>query len=561
MKITFKKDNFKNLSLEKIGRFLVNLGSKTLSQIFVLFVVLIGINIISQKYFLRLDLTETKLYTLSQGTKDIITSLDQNVTIEMYYQEDIPPQLIKTRQDIIDLLGEYKRYSQGKLEFTVKDPNDPNFETQAKEAGLSEERYAAYLQKEEKYHAVSGFLGLSIQYKDKQEVINRLTDENVLNLEYEISSRIYKISTDDKQTVGFLTGHGEKGITGEYREIADLLRDQFNVEEVSIADGSPIDPEKVKVLVIGGPKSEFSQRDLFELDQYLLRGGRVLVLADQYNLPGQAPTMTQNENNLNEFLSHYGVEIEKSLVLDEASLPLQGYIFYPYFVRAESGNINKENPALTNLNTVSFLWASPIVQVGENENISFTSLIETTSKAWTEQGQTIDVDYTRNFLPTSEQKQFDLAVLVEGKVESKFKDSEIPELQQTQSEPASQMPLETGPQDNQEEITDKRTDETPRVDSGEDIKLVVVGDSEVPWEIQQGMEQNPIFVQNIVEWLSNADALLSIRSKNIQTRTLRTVTEGEKLLVKIANVSFVPLLLIIAGIGYNVWRKKRKSIV
>jgi ABC-2 type transport system permease protein len=100
MQIKIKKPQ---LSPTKFLKLFIAIGSNTLAQIFVLVAALIAINIFSQKYFLRLDLTETQTYTLSQGTKNILNSLEDTVTIKTYFSEDLPPDVIPVIQNIKDI--------------------------------------------------------------------------------------------------------------------------------------------------------------------------------------------------------------------------------------------------------------------------------------------------------------------------------------------------------------------------------------------------------------------------------------------------------------------------
>ncbi len=544
MKITIRKPKLqktKKISLNNVWHFLVNLGSNTLSQIFVLFLILIGINIISQKYFFRFDLTETKLYTLSPGSKNIISSLDDKVKIELYYHDDVPPNLIDTRQSIIDLYNEYVRFSKGKIDFEVKNPKAENFSNDAKSSGLTEVPYETYSPDEGKYYATYGYLGAAIKYKDKKEVINKIDDSNIKNLEYETSALLYKLTHEEKVKIGFLTGHSEYDINYEYKNVKELLEKQFSLEEVSISNGQPIDSEQIKVLVIASPKSDFSQRDIFELEQYLLKGGRILLLVDQYDLPTQSTFVSKRDTNINEFLEKFGINVSESLLLDKSFTPLQGFYVYPFWVLTQKENLENSNPALSNLDSVTFFWASPIKIINSDNSKKITPLVKTTTESWEVFGDTIDVDYFQNFKANLNLKQSIISVLIEGKHVNSFKDQEIPK-------------IESGEED-------KRPADLEIVNENDDIKFVVIGDGEFVYGQGSGLEQNKILFMNLIEWLSNSDELIAIRSKNIETRSLLRINESEKNLVKVANITFVPFVLIIFGIIYNSIRRKRKSLV
>jgi len=543
MKVRIGKPKL-SLNLKSISAFFVNLGSKSLSQIFVLFIILLSINLISQKFFIRFDLTDTKTYTLSNGTKTLISSLPETVTLRVFFSDNIPPDLIQVRKDVKDLYEEYQRYSKGKIKLEIKNPKDENFSQEATTAGVPEVQYQEY--SKDKYAIAQGFLGASISYKDTNESIKLISQSNINNLEYETTSRIYKLTKENKINIGFLTGHGEKSIYGEYAKIAEYLGTQFNVETVELNEGIPIDPNKIKVLVIAAPTSNFTERDKFEIDQYIMLGGRVVFLADQYQLEYQSSTMTKVENNINDLLKNYGIEVSNSLILDESFLPLQYIFTYPYWILTQKENLDSDNPALSQLDTLVLFWANSLNEAKTNDNQRFTKLIQTTKKAWEQTGESISVDPNQDFF-TGNQKQYTLAYLVEGKQTSLFLDKEIPALETISGEDSTP-------------VVDKRTSDYPRINDIEDAKIVVISDSDfITDDFQGGSEQNPSFFLNLVDWLSNSNELIELRSKNIITRSLENISESQKTLTKSVNLLAVPILLASFGIAYNIFRKNKKS--
>ncbi|MBU0975373.1 MAG: GldG family protein [Patescibacteria group bacterium] len=535
MEVKIKKPK---LNTNNITRTFIDLGSNTLIQIFVLFVALIGINLISQKYFLRIDLTETKVYTLSKETKNILSNLEEQITIKAFYSANVPPDLISVRQDMIDTFQEYVRYSNGKVLLEIKNPDDENFKSEATEAGVPEVQYQEF--SEDKYEIANGFLGAAISYKDQTEAIELITEKNIQNLEYEISSRIYKMTHENKLKIAFLSGHGEKSSYTDYSQVTKVLETQFDIQTISLEDGKPISPEEVKVLVIAGPTEEFSKRDLFEIDQYILRGGRVVYLADQYVMGGgDGMSVSLTQSNFADFISNYGVKVNDAMLLDESYLPLQGLFVYPFWVQTQEENLSAGHPTLSYIDSLVFFWPGSVSENKTNEEQSITSLIKTTNKAWTKTGEMISIDPSQMFI-TGDQQQYNLVLLVEGKQVSAYKDKKIPKLGG--------------------DAEDARTEKDQRVNEITDGKIVVIGDSDfIVDDFVQGSEQNIIFFANLVEWLSNSNELIAIRSKNVVTRTLKVISEDQKTLVKAANISLIPIVIITSGVSYNIFRKKRKS--
>ncbi len=539
MEINIPKLQLKKLSFAKIGLFFVKIGSKTGAQFLALFAILIILNLISQQAFIRIDLTENKVFTLSEGTKSIIQNIDEKVTITTYFSDNVPPEVLQTIRNTHDLFSEYERFSNGKVDFQIKNPQDDDFKTKAQEAGIPEVQYSELA--EDKYEVAQGFLGAAVTYKEKTEAVELITPDNFSSIEYETSSRIYNLTTDTKPKIGFLSGHGEKSITTELSLINEVIKRQFETEEVNFSDGKPLDPEKTKVLVIVSPTEPLSQRDLFEIDQYTLKGGRVLVLSDLYTLGTQSPTLEKSKSNINKLLAPYGAKVESKILLDESFSPIvSGFqqISYPFWVLAQNENMDRSNPALVNLESAVFYWANPITNQSAGDQ-QFIELINSTDKAWTREGASVLVE-AKDFNPTNQQ-QYTLAAMISGKQESIFKGKDIPQLSGKNAK-------------------DKRTSRDKRVDITDDVKVIVIGDADfITDQLIQNSEQNAILFLNLVEYLASSDDLINIRSKAYQERPLRAISTSERNLVKGFNVAIIPILLVPAGLAYNAWRRKRES--
>src|SRR4030042_2912677 len=125
MKKINKKIKLKK-SMIKIWNILIKIGSNTIAQFLLLFFTLLVVNIVSQKYFIRFDLTENKLYHLSEGTKNIINSYDDTLTITLFFSDNLPPDIIPITRDIKDIFDEYVRFSNGHVAFNIKNPKEVN---------------------------------------------------------------------------------------------------------------------------------------------------------------------------------------------------------------------------------------------------------------------------------------------------------------------------------------------------------------------------------------------------------------------------------------------------
>lgn len=537
-KPSFSKESLKNLNYKKTfsGKFvLVILG-----------LAILVVNYLSFNYFVRLDATDSQLFSLSPATKSILSEMSDSVAIEVYFSDNTPPNLLEPKQNVLDLLEEFAKSSNGKVTLDIKDPSSSEFETTATTRGIRQIQYSEY--QDDKFSVAQGFLGIAFVKEDEVEAIPVISTLD--NLEYEAVSRIVKLTEDRDVVIGFLSVTPQptdeeselllQNESSSYTEVRGLLERQYITEDVSFANGEPLDPEKAPVLVIISPEAALSERDLFEIEQFMFKGGRVLILEDLLQLSASSPILTKSESNLNEFLENYGLEVETKVLLDESFTPITSQatrIAYPFWILVGGQGINSEMPPFTGLESLTFPWANPIKK-DEKSDLTYTELLKTTEFGWVEEGEFVNIDF-QEFSPTN-QKTYTLGYLVEGKAKTRFEDGKIPSLEGDDN------------RDNDDEIL-KETD---------NLKLVVVGDADFVSDNFFGVnEQNPVMFLNLVEWLANADDLSSVRSKVITTRPLSAVDSETKTIYKSVNSALVPVLIALSGFTYLRSRKNRKSSI
>lgn len=551
LKLNIKKPEF---SFEKIKQadyrgFIKRLFSgRSLLILLIAFIVLI--NYLSLSYFIRLDATDTQLYSLSPATKEIISNLSDEVVIEVFFSDNTPPNLLEAKQNVLDLLEEFAKASGGKIKVDIKNPTSSDFETLANSRGIQQIQYSEY--SDDKFLVAQGFLGLAFVKGDSVETIPVITSLD--NLEYEVTSRIMKLTKSQEIKVGFFTKQAETkdGLDGvgtgasgsvfdNYSDIRELLERQYLTGEVDLSLGKPIDPKEFPVVVVVAPKSALSQRDFFELEQYAFNGGRLLVLEDLFRLSFNMPILSKTGSNLNEFLKNYGLEVESKVLLDESFTPIISQntkIAYPFWILVGGDGINSEIPPLNELSSVTFLWANPIKKE-EKTGLEYTELFNTTKFAWTETGESIDIDF-KDFKP-ADQKKYTVSYMVKGSAKSQF--SEIPALES-----------KTG--------NDARVDKDNVLTKTENFEMVVIGDADFVADNFMGAnEQNSVMFLNLIDWLSNAEDLSSIRSKSITTRPLATLDTDTKAIYKVVNSAVAPVSIALFGLIYLKRRKSKPSAI
>ena len=521
----------------KLSRKIKQQSNLTVTVIIVL-AILVVVNILGGMVFHRFDLTENKTYSLSKTTKQSLKSLDDLVTIKVYLSKELPNRLLVLRQEVVDFLSEYENVSGGKIKVQFTDPQgDSQAEQEAMMYGIPPLQFS--VQEEDKFQVSSGYIGLAVVYSDKSESIPVIS--SLENLEYDLTTAIYKVSQTQIPTIGFLTGHGEISLMEEAEVVQKELEKLYQVMEVDITDGSFID-QSVQTLVIAGPKEELSERELFIIDQFLMSGHSVLFLVDQVDI-GDNLMASVNQTGLEKLLEHYGVRVNNDLVMDSSNeiasfRTTQGgfYVNYPFWIKARRDFFDLENPVVNKLEAISLPWTSSVELIlektGENK---ISELIKSTPKSML-QSDPFNLDPQQPFEVVPEElTQSTLAIAVSGKFNSYFNDKEPP------------MVEEEGVSVSENVIS--------QTDNG---RIIVLGNARfMNNQFIQQFPYNLVFLQNAIDSLTLDESLISIRSKQPTNRPLEEVSKEKKMALRYVNVFGVTVLVVLLGLIRFVIRKRK----
>lgn len=338
--------------------------------------ILVLVNVISAGTFVRLDLTEGKEFTVSSATRGILRDLEDLVTITMYISEELPPQLSTLRRQISDILDEYRSYGRGKVQIDFVDPaKDPELEQRLRTLGIPQ--ITAQTLAKDQFQSVNIYLGMHISYLDKQEIIPVVQD--TYTLEYELTSAILKVSLDKDYVVGVLTGPTEHDLNKDLTNLKTLIQQQFRVRTVALRDGESEVPPEIDLLIVAGP-SRITDGVKYRIDQYLMRGGRIIFLMDEVRIPQDGGLQALPvHSGMQDLLAHYGVRVQKALVLDrlsETATFTSGFIRYtlpyPYWTKAVPDLLNSEHPITNRLESLTLPWVAPLeldVEIGPGDPI------------------------------------------------------------------------------------------------------------------------------------------------------------------------------------------------
>lgn len=491
--------------------------------------ILIIVNVLASFFPVRMDLTENKAFTLSGVTKKTVKSLDDLITIKVFLSENLPARLLPIKQKIKDTLGEYEKIAGGKLRITYTDPkNNQELISQAESLGIPQLRFSDV--QNDKYSVSTGFLGMAILFGDRKEAIETVSENT--NLEHDVTSAIKKLSEKNAAKIGITSGHGESDQT-KVSYLRPLLEKDLSTTEVAISDKddqSFID-ESVSTLLLINPTQKFSDRALLTIDQFLMKGGSLVLLLDPINVSGNLQP-SANATNIGELIQNYGIKVNNDLVLsadNEVANFSTGYTAfitpYPFWVRILAAGFNQSYSATSNIDTTVFPWVSSITtDKNRAGTATITELIKTSPRSFLQTGS-INLDPSREVNPKEEDlKEFTVAALVSGKLGSAVRSSE--EIKKT-----------------------IRKGETLLEQGSKDARIIVFADSDFVTDyFIRRYNGNAALLLNTVESVSSDTSLSEIRNKGSNFKPLRELSDSMKALTKWSNIIGLPILISIVGL-------------
>ncbi len=451
----------------------------------------------------RLDLTSGRLYSLSGATVETLRGLPDNVTIKLYASKALPPEVETSFRDIKDTILDYQTFGNGRVKAIVKSPADgPQGQQEIQSAGIRLVQFNVVSQDE--YKVKQGYLGLTVEYKNKKEAIPFI--DKTGDLEYQLTRMIRKMSRTKRKKVAFLGGHEGRTEAPAAEQGAGpdnwrrLIGEEYDVTDVKIEPGRQI-PADVGTVVIFGPKTAATKDEVKALSAFLRRGGSVLALIDALEVDTNMMTVKPNEGDFKAFLAKYGLAVEPKLLFDlranqmiNAGGPGNNFLMpYPFWMRVGPAS---ENTIVRDVGAVTFPWGQPVRSIRRGQKL--TPLLATSQFAGAQ---------TKNF-------------------------SIAPDPDMTVG---------------REKLARRVVAAARRLPGGG--RLIVVGDSDFLTDrfIGAPQSQNAVFGLNAVDWLSQDASLARIRSKGNQVRPLVFPSEAVRDLVRYLNLIGVPLAVAAFG--------------
>lgn len=415
------------------------------------------INYIGSFVFTRFDFTSEKRYSLTDATVEQLETLEDIIFVRVYLEGDLPADYKRLRDATKELLDEFRAYAPTNIQYEFIDPSASEDEDtrvavyrELTQQGL---RYNNIRFKEgDTYSEKIIFPGAIFTYRDKEVPLQLLksklgvSEEVMLNnsiqqLEYEFSSTIRKLIRYRPKNIAYITGHGELN-DYESADIINTLGDFYGIQKVAI--NGRLDALKTfDAAIIAKPDSVFSEKDKFIIDQFIMRGGKIMwlvepVFASMDSLRTASTTMGIPLNvNLADQLFRYGVRLNSDLIQDLQALPIPivtGYVgnqpkqeFFPWYYFPLAAPFSA-HPVVKNLDAIKTEFASTIDTLPK-KGVKKTILLS--SSPYTKVVRT-PVRISFNMLREEpDERQFNkgtkaVAVLLEGVFSSNF-NNRIPE--------------------------------------------------------------------------------------------------------------------------------------
>jgi len=552
---------------------------------------------------LEYDLTSAikKVVSGFQNIDAVLATLENPAQMTLYYTPSTLPEALQNAPSIIQSVADdITSTANGKFAYDIVNIEEGAISPQELSDQYGISPYYADIFGMKPY-----YLHLVISAGDKVSAIFPSGDFSDANIRTQIESTLKRASSGFLQSVGVWTppeipqqdmfGQQVPSLS-QYTFISNFLSESYEVKPVDLSTGEA--PSDIDILIVVAPQN-MTNYELYAIDQFLMRGGSVMVLTSNYKLgidtTANRPSVTPVTGTLNDLLAHYGVTVENSVVLDQQNVPMVAQIGnstqlvnFPSFLDIRADGMSRDIPVTSNLPQVVLAWASPLI-IGElPEGMTSTPLLTSTNNAIT----TTDIAFDPNpqleygFTPTGNLQQYTLAVALQGNFTSYFDDKSSPFEAEAQAQAqalAESTPVptpapETTPSaEATAEITPEATalptppaTPIPAVavskvsQSPNNTRLIVVGSAEFVNDNMLELFQQLVgdsagnslsLIQNSVEWFTEDTALTTIRARGITTRLLNPLTDAEK-----SQWEFINYGVALAGLfalGVIWWLRKR----
>jgi len=529
----------------------------------------------------RIDFTAEKRYSLSPSSVRVLETIDQPLMAEIYLEGEMPPGFRRLRTAIVEKLNDLQQY--GKKSIYLR-KIDPYKEVPAKELKSYFDQLFQHgivptdlrIKTEQGVTTKLVFPSVVLHYKEKAVVLNVLKNdptqsaEENLNrsiemLEFELVNAIRTLTRDQPVRVAFLEGQAEADSL-QVADFSSALAADFAVSRIN-CDQLAAHESGIKVVMVANPQTKFSEHDKLVLDQYLMKGGKIIWLVDPVKVSldslseGMTTLALPVDLNLGDLLYRQGVRLNNDLIQDAECLQIRvntapvgsapNYSLAPWYFSPLLHPL-QSHPVGKNVNPVTSEFVSSIDTVGEDHAIRKSVLLTSSPISRKNQApllvnlRMIDAVPSRSFFNKS---NLITGVLLEGKFSSVFKNRMV---EQT-GFPAGYKLISESVPTQMAVFSDGGLLSNKVNRASKETKISPLGYDRVS-KITWG---NRDFFFNLVQYFCDDASLIELRGKSWQLRLLdkvKTASQGDY--YKWLNL-LLPLCIILIGGLLFTWQRRR----
>lgn len=513
------------------------------------FLIIVLANFVLGAFNSRLDLTEGKVYTLSEGTRQVLARLETPVKIRFYFSQgdaNVPLPIKGYGRRVEDLLAEFRAAGKGKV---IIEKLDPQPDSDAEDSAGIDGVEAQTLNSGDRF-----YLGLSVSFADQKSAIPAISMDRERLLEYDITRAITRTTQTDKPVIGVMSAlqlFGGPGMpmmgmppSDKLVFVSELERD-FKVKRVSM-DPKEIDPD-IKVLIVVHPRG-ISDDAQYALDQFVMRGGKLIAMIDPYaffdQLPGPGGPQGGSSSNLEALMKAWGLAMDATKVVSDMKyLSGGGQRSMPTVLTLNDTAYDRNDVATSRLGPtlmpfVGVLTGTPAAGLKQEvlmRTSTYSQLVDPAT------GQERGEKAVRGFKPSG--TEYPIAVRLSGKFKSAFPEGRPVPKDDKKDDAKAAKGGKSAPKAVGKSAADKAGEKPSAAHLAEskgENSLVLITDSDfindgAAVQIQEIFGQKIVvpangnlgFAQALIEQFSGDPALVSLRSRQSAARPFTVIREME----------------------------------
>jgi len=470
----------------------------------------------------------------------------------------MPQELQELKHNLDEILANLKKDSDGKLQVKYQDPTADG----GKLAVELHDKFGFAPQVMGLLNPQKFWFYMTLQSGDMQIPVPLPDQLDKASLKRSLTAALQRLAPGFTKTIALAVPKSDymHRADNTYQALRQQLEQTLSVEDEDLSDGSVAD--NADFLLVMSPEN-LGDKEVFAIDQFLMRGGSVMIATSPYKLEiGQTLTAQPKQSGLKDWLASMGISMDSSLVYDPSNaalpLPVTRYVGgipvreirllpYPLFPDLRDNGLSQDNPVTASLGQLTVNWSSPMkLDDAKTAGREVTPLLNSSADSWASSDLAVIPDYNRfpdnGFKPQDQHQSYLLGAAQKGRFTSYFEGKESPLA-------ASNNSAESGKKAGKKaDKKDKAQPEYVIEQSPESARLIVVSADSFASDttlklISEGINTHyskPIdFIQNSIDWALEDPALLALRGRSQLARTLVTMPEGEQMTLEYLNYGLV----------------------